>query len=128
MKKDNHFVAICVIWLRRFNECSDTCMTPLFPNSVWRFYYSLLDLGEEELAIQSIVKKYVEADWKPKINRIIEERTVYTNDEDTINLERKIVEAEYIYEVFNKIKDTIQDSGVGWPTREEFEQYIIGQD
>jgi len=71
MKKDNRYVAICLIWLRRFNECSDTCMTSEFTNSVWRFYRSLLNLGPSKLAIKDIVVKYVENTWQPKINVLL---------------------------------------------------------
>jgi len=118
MKKDSGFIAVSAIWYERFLECSRTCMTSEFVNSVWRFYHSLINLDSEndKLAIKDMVRNYVENVWRPKINKIIEDNTHYTNDSDVIRLESRLVESQYIHEVFDFIIQTIQDSGIGWQT------------
>ena len=127
MKKDRGFVAISAIWYERYLECSRTCMTSDFPDSVWRFYHSLLNLDDEDLAIKTKVDNYVKDVWQPRINSVVKNNTQYTTDSDTIRLERRIIEAQYIHEVFDFIIQTIQDSGVGWMINEEMQQYMINQ-
>lgn len=116
MRKEHSFLAVSAIWYERFLECSRTCMTSEFTNSVWRFYRSLLNLDSENerFAIKDKVRDYVEEVWQPNVNRIVERNTRYTNDEDVIRLESQLVEAQHIYEVFEFIIQAIQDSGIGW--------------
>jgi len=130
MKKDRGFIAISAIWYERYLECSRTYRTNVFPDSVWRFYHSLLNLSkdDEELKIRDIVTEYLNTKWRPKINSIIENNTKDTSDLDTINSESKIIESQYIHELFYFIIQTIQDSGVGWPTHQELDQYFVGQE
>ena len=128
MKRDIRYVAISEIWTRRFCDCSDANMTPDFPNSVWRFYHSLLNLDEGKLAIKDKVKKYVETEWYPKINNIVSRNTIETNDSDTIALERRLTEAQYIHELFSFIIQTIQDSGIGWQSPSSGKGYYVGAD
>jgi serine protease inhibitor len=130
MKKDSGFVAVSAIWYERFLECSRTCMTSEFVNSVWRFYRSLINLDSEndKLAIKDMVKNYVENVWQPKINKVIEDNTHYTNDGDVIRLESRLVESQYIHEVFDFIIQTIQDSGIGWNVSSDAYHYMLSQE
>jgi hypothetical protein len=121
------FVAISAIWYERYLECSRTCMTNEFPNSVWRFYHSLLNLDDDEMAIKKIVTEYINKTWQPKINKIVYDNTINTTDESSIDVEHRLVESQYINELFGFIIQTIQDSGVGWPTQQDIDQYFINQ-
>lgn len=112
---DKGFVAISAIWYERFLECSRTCRTSEFPNSVWRFYHSLINLDDKELAIKNIVTDYINDKWQPKINNIVEQNTINTTDDSSIDVEYRLVESHLITELFEFIIQTIQDSGVGWP-------------
>lgn len=130
MRKEHSFLAVSAIWYERFLECSRTCMTSEFVNSVWRFYRSLinLDSDNEQFAIKNKIRDYVENVWQPNINRVVEENTRYTNDGDVIRLERQLVEAQYIHEVFEFIIQTIQDSGIGWNVSSDAYNYLLSQE
>jgi len=128
MRTERHNVAIAAIWFKRYGECSDTHGTSEYPKSVWRFYHSLHNLGEDKLAIKDIVTRYIQKEWYPKTRYILERTTKYTTDPDVISFYRKTIEAQYIHEIFDKIAQTIQDSGIGWPTIEEMKQYMITQE
>lgn len=130
MRKDHSFLAVSAIWYERFLECSRTCMTSEFINSVWRFYRSLLNLDSDnaQFAIKDKVKEYVENVWQPNINRVVEENTRYTNDGDVIRLERRLVESQYIHEVFEFIIQAIQDSGIGWNVSSDTFSYLLSQE
>jgi len=128
MKKDRGFVAISAIWYERFLECSRTCKTFEFPSSVWRFYHSLLNLDDGELAIKDKVDTYLEKVWRPRINKIVRYNTRDTNDLDTIGTERRFTEENYIHELFYFIIQTIQDSGIGWETYGDMQGFQLKQD
>lgn len=117
MKKDNikhKHIAVTNIWSERFQECSRTYGTGEYPSSVWRFYHSLLNLGEGKLAVKDMVANYVEKEWEPKIHYILAKTTQYTTDSDVIHFNQRTLEAQYIHEIFDCIAQTIQDSGIGW--------------
>ena len=126
------FVAVSAIWFERFLECSRTYGTEEFTDSVWRFYHSLLNLGEDKLAIKNIVNDYLRDDWRPrldsKIDDSLKEEHINVNDKPIVNLFSKLCEKELIVELFEFIIQVIQDSGVGWPTKEEMQQFTITQD
>lgn len=128
MKPERGFVAISAIWYERYLECSRTCMTNEFPKSVWRFYYSLLNLDDEEKAIKNKAKEYIETIWQPKIDNIVEVNTRDTSDPDTVALERRLTEAHLIHELFEFIIQTIQDSGIGWTITDNMQQFMITQE
>jgi len=114
MKKDRSYVAISAIWYERFLECSRTYGTTEFPNSVRRFYNSLLNLDDGDCAIKTKVRKYIDDTWLPRVEQRVNDKTVNTSDQSIIKLEEAMVESELIAEVFSFIIQTIQDSGVGW--------------
>lgn len=130
MRKDHSFLAVSAIWYERFLECSRTCMTSEFVNSVWRFYRSLLNLDSEneQFAIKDKVREYVDEVWHPNIKHIVENNTYHTNDGDVIRLEEKLVESQYIHQVFDFIIQTIQDSGIGWNVNSDAYNYLLSQE
>lgn len=125
-KKSN--IAVAAIWYERFLECSRTYSTSEYPNSVWRFYHSLLNLGEGKLSVKDIIQDYVEKEWEPKKNYLLAKLTQYTTDSDVINFNAKTLEAQYVHEVFDRIVQTIQDGGIGWPTAEEMKTFSYSLD
>lgn len=125
---DKQYVAISAIWYERFLECSRTQGTDEFPNSVMRFYYSLLNINDEDLAIQTKVKEYMENVWEPSIKKKIEAVTSYTNDMDTISVDSRYIIADNIHLVFTFIIQTIQDSGIGWHTTDATQSFNITQE
>jgi len=127
MKQNNNYLAVSAIWYERFLECSRTHGTNQFPSSVQRFYVSLLDLDKEDLAIKTKVKNYKENTWQERVNYIVQKNTELTTDPGTIESERELVEAGMSDELFEFIIQTIQDSGIGWPTQEDMKQYTISQ-
>ena len=131
MKEKKHNVAVAVIWFQRYKECSDTQGTPRFTSSVWRFYHSLLNLGDE-LPVKTKVSEYIKNIWKPNVDQIVQRRltldNISTNDDNNISLYTDEVINERIVELFEYIIQTIQDSGVGWPTHEEITSYMITQE
>jgi len=120
------YVGITSIWYERYLECSRTCMTPMFYDSVMRFYHSLLDLDKDEKAIWSKVNKYYMETWLPMVNQKVKLNTTDTNDEGILIEEYKIVKLQYVDEFFRYIIQTIQDSGVGWQLFVRGEGYDIG--
>jgi len=128
-------IAIAAIWFERFLECSRTHGTTDFPTSVWRFYHSLLNIGEDKLAIKDIVQKYHDDIWKPGLNEIYKadcKRSHIGLDSRHHVGSRRIIydmnEQNKIVELFEFIIQTIQDSGIGWPTKEEMAQFHISQE
>jgi len=120
----NQNVAISIVWYRRFCETSDCIGTEHESDAVWKFYHSLLNLGEGKLAIKDIVQEYIRNTWRPKVVSFYE---------DTIGVNRGVPELEltysrdaenrYIKELFSFIIQTIQDSGVGFPTVNEITKF-----
>lgn len=116
MRDKPRFIQVSAIWYERFLECSRTQGTPIFPSSVWRFYHSLLDLGKKELAIQSIVADYYFKEWLPELRNKVNER-MEKEISDSAGILKGIEieeEANTIVNLFDFIKQTIQDSGIGW--------------
>jgi len=115
------YLAIAAIWFERFLECSRTFGTREFSNSVWRFYHSLLNLGEGKLAIRNLVGKYYTEVWYPQLMEVVEadcERSNVSVDQDFDMSNRKLIydgnEQIQIVHLFEFITQTIQDSGRGW--------------
>jgi len=133
-KKDQH-IAVLAVWYERYLECSRTFGTNMFPTSVWRFYHSLLNLGEEKLEIKKIVKDYIETQWRPKLidlyeaeckkRRIDFKLPSHAGSRKTIYNEN---EKQIIVEIFEFMIQTIQNSGIGWGTKEDLSQYFISQE
>lgn len=130
--KDNRNLAIMMIWYERFLECSRTQGTSEFPKSVWRFYHSLLNINNDDLAIKSKVISYVDNEWKPEIKKRVRKTMIqYTgaqNDSSISDMEYGFKEAQYIYLVFDFIIQVIQDSGLGWPTKDDIQNFQITQE
>ena len=124
-------VAVAAIWYERFLECSRSQGMPYFTGSVWRFYHSLLNIGEDKLAIKDIVRKYLDETWYPKFLEQCDEEVVKLHANKNPNIKKKIhqlVTDENILSLFEVIIQTIQDSGRGWPTIEEMQSYTINQE
>ena len=128
MRKDRNNIVISAIWYERFLECSRTFGTGEFPSSVMRFYNSLLDIDDDELAIFSKVKEYKETVFDVLIERIVLENTFNTNDVNTIETERMSAVRDNIHLLFRMIIQTIQDSGIGWSTGMDIKTYSISQE
>lgn len=133
--KKKSFVAVSAIWFERYLECSRTHGTTDFPSSVWRFYHSLLNIGEGKLAIKDIVRKYHDEVWKPRLNKIYKADCSRSH----VGLEtrhhvgsRRIIyalnEQSKIVELFEFITQAIQDSGVGWPSETEMQTFIYSKE
>jgi len=125
---DKQYVAVSAIWYERFLECSRTCGTSEFPNSVMRFYHSLLNLNKDDLAILDIVTEYKKKTWNPKIEQLVDQVKQHTNDIDTIDFERKQIIKDHIHELFTYIIQTIQNSGIGWHTQDSMQSFNITQE
>ena len=129
LKKEAH-VAVAAVWFERFLECSRTQGTSEFPSSVWRFYHSLVDLGKDELAIKTTLEKYLEDEWNPEYDAMYNEM-MDNETSDTRGVKEDVknrVEKVLILRLFNKIAQTIQNSGVGWPTKDEMQSYHLKQE
>lgn len=116
--KDKSFIAISAIWYERFLECSRTYGTEYFVGSVWKFYHSLLNIGDDELAIKDVVRKYHNEVWKPKLQEVsnleCEQNNISINDSGSRDVIYQQNEKEMIVDLFEYIIQTIQDSGVGF--------------
>ena len=133
--KKKQFIAVSAVWFERFLECSRTHGTQEFPKSVWRFYHSLLNLGEEKLAIKNIVGDYYKNTWYPNFIETVKAdctRSNVSTDQDYDMSNRKLIydgnERVQIVHLYEFIIQTIQDSGVGWPTQEEMQHFLISQE
>jgi len=123
-KKYNH-IAIASIWYERVLEASRNINTNYEVNSIWKLYYSLINIGEDKLAIRDIVQDYINQIWQPKVNQYYEERIGHGRGIPELELTyHKDAERRYIRDLFNFITQTIQDSGVGWPTQEEMQTFL----
>ena len=128
--KKNLFIAVSAIWYERFLECSRTQGTDEFSSSVWRFYHSLLNLGENDLAIKNIVVKYTDNIWRPKLEQRFGEEVekITSSTRGVKHFIRGFVEKELIVQLFEFMIQTIQDSGIGWPTQDEMQGFHIKQE
>ena len=126
--QNKQYLAISAIWYERFLECSRTYGTMEFPASVWRFYYSLLDLDKEELAIKTKVKTFVEETWEPDIQKKTREVNPHNNDPGIYDFDKQQIISQYIHEVFSFIIQTIQDTGIGWHTTDNMQSFNITQE
>jgi len=130
MKEKAAFVPISVIWFERFKDCSATLLTEYSIDNVYRFLYSLIDIGEGKLAIKTKVYEYFEKVWNLELENAIkkEMKKATSNTRGTYEFYRNRIESQYIIKLFQFITQTIQDSGVGWPTKEEMDIYKISQE
>lgn len=130
MIKKPSYIAISAIWYERFLECSRTHGTDGFPGSVWRFYHSLLNLGADNLAIKKQVDDYILNVWQPELEKKLEIEYRKTKSQTTgiKQFIRKFVEQEHITNLFSFMIQIIQDSGIGWPTQDEMQNYMISQE
>ena len=130
MKTQDHNLAVVSIWYERYLECSRTHGTQEFIKSVWRFYHSLLNIGDDKLAIKNIVREYINDTWYPYVLERVEQE-LQQQGNISMGAKQKIkqlVMNEEIVKLFEHIIQTIQDSGRGWPTKEEIETYKIIQE
>lgn len=126
MKKEFHNVAIAEIWTKHFELCSFTNRTSGFERNVFNFYDSLIDLDDNGKAIASKVKKYYVEEYVPRLNKLIEAQTGYTTDESTIKEDSDIIRMDFVRNLFKKIVQTIQDSGIAWQsTKSERQRYEL---
>ena len=132
MKDKKYNVAVAVIWFTCYADCQKTYGSEYFTNSVWCFYHMLNDLDNDKMAIKTKVSNYIKNTWKPNVNHIAHKRlttdNISPNDENNIALYTDEVTNERIVELFEFIIQTIQDSGVGWPTQDEIKSYMISQE
>lgn len=74
----------------------------------------------------------MENKWRPRLHSEtvikLQKDHISPTDITNIDLYSKETEEDLIVELFEFIIQTIQDSGVGWPTREEITQYMITQE
>lgn len=131
MDKTKTNIAISMIWYERYLECSRTYKTDGFVDSVWRLYMSLLNLGADKLAIKDKVDDYIASTWKPMVDNDVEQAMVSnhisSNNLPGIRHSYNLAEESLIEELFQFIIQTIQDSGIGWPTPQELQEYNITQ-
>lgn len=131
-KEKKPFIAVSLIWFERFMECSRCQGSPEFPRAVWKFVHSLVNLGSDKKAIKDRVTDYIEKTWYPHFIEVVNADCENSNvsDMDYDMLSRKLIfdlnEQSQIVNLFEFITQTIQDSGVGWPTQEQFDSYAGG--
>ena len=134
MKKDyKSYVAIASIWYRRYMECSDLIgYDDLFTKAVWKFYWSLLDVDEDDKAIKTKVDKYLNDEWRPSLHIAIADSMkqdhISPNDKTNYRLYYRLNENDLIKYLFTKIIQTIQDSGIGFQINPEMQDFLISQD
>jgi hypothetical protein len=124
--KKQHLL-VSAIWYERFLECTRTHGTSEFPKSVMRFYISLINLDHDELNILDKVREY-KKNWDQQIVEKVKQATQYTNDSGSIDFERQQIVSENIHELFTFIIQTIQDSGIGWSTQDNYQSFDIKQE
>lgn len=134
--KKKSFVAVSAIWFERYLECSRTQGTPEFTKSVWRFYHSLLNLEPSgKLAIKDIAEIYVDKTWNPELLEKVRddcERNNVSIDQNHDMMSRQLIYdsnvATHIIHLFSYITQSIQDSGVGWPSEQQMQTFIYSQE
>lgn len=124
------YLPILNIWYERYLECSRTQGTEEFPSSVMRFYYSLMNLGPEKLAVKDLCKKYLNESWQPHVEKIIDERwnkekDACTSPAATMSVIKNDSIEEEIVKLYEFIIQTIQDSGIGWHSSEQYMEYEL---
>jgi hypothetical protein len=130
--KNTSFVAISAIWYERYLECSRTLRTSVFVDSVWRFYHSLLNIGSGDLAIKDKVSEYYKDIWQPKLldkyNEEVRVNNISSSDVSSKNIIYSEIEKDMAVELFTKIIQIIQDSGIGFQIRDEAYSYLLSQE
>ena len=125
--QNNQHVAVYIVWFEKYRDCSNyTPGTDEFYQSVKRFLVVLTNIGPGKDAVDDIVDDYYNK-WLSSVNVELNYVTQYTNDGCTIEEEEKIICKRRIHEVFKFIVQTIQDTGRGWPTQEEIQNFNITQ-
>lgn len=132
MKNRQQYIAISVIWFKAFSDCREAqASNPgLFPSIVQSFYDSLLDLGKDKMAIKSIVEKYVNEEWQPVVDKeiLVKLKNAWSETENKKDQIKRDVTNSHIKKIYTKIIQTIQDSGIGWPTDDEYQTFMITQE
>lgn len=116
MKDKKGNIPIHFVWFERIRECSASQGTSNFVDSVWRLYWILIDLGEDNLAIQSKVEEYIKNEWKPEFKNQYD-KELSNQQSDTDAIKRFIyssVEQDRIPYLFRFIVQTIQNAKLGW--------------
>lgn len=142
MKNRQQYIAISVIWFEAFKDCrqAEAFNPGAFPDIVRSFYDSLLDItkydpnaedeADNKLAIKTLVDIYYFNEWQPQVDKVFNERLkrAFSETEGKKAQIRNDVENLFIKDLYKKIIQVIQDSGIGWPTEDEYKNYMISQD
>lgn len=130
--QNKSFIAISAIWYERFLECSRTDGTDEFVNSVYRYKNSLVDLGDDNLAIKKIVQDFYDKTWMPRfvkeVERVCHSENISKNDSSSITVIQKEIEKDFIVDLYMFINQTIQDSGIGWQMQDSTFSYLLSQE
>ena len=125
---EQNFIAVACIWYERYLECSRMYGTRMFTKAVWSFYHSLLDIDHDERAIKTKVTKYLNDEWLPLVkdnaSAMKLKDKVHGNDVESHKSYNRIAEDRMAVYLYEHIIQTIQDSGIGWPTNEEITTYL----
>lgn len=105
------------LWFRNIQECDETYGTDLYEKSVWRLYYSIINIKDGP-QLKKLIDDYLNNEWLPYIDNKIEEwkknNTFECEDENLEMLERQHIMSERLPDLCYFIRQLLNDHGYGF--------------
>ena len=105
------------LWFRNIQECDETYGTDLYEKSVWRLYYSIINIKDGP-QLKKLIDDYLNNEWLPYIDNKIEEwkknNTFECEDENLEMLERQHIMSERLPDLCYFIRQLLNDYGYGF--------------
>jgi len=105
------------LWFRNIQQCDETYGTDLYEISVWRLYYSIINIKDGP-QLKQLIDDYLKNTWLPYIDNKIEEwkknNTFESVDENQVLLERRHIMSERLPDLCYFIRQLLNDHGYGF--------------
>jgi len=118
------------LWFRNIQKCDEDYGTDLYETSVWRLYYSIINIKDGP-QLKDMIDTYIQDKWYPKIQRHMAEwrkdNPFECDDEAVYTNERQQTQQELLPDLCYYIRQLLNDHGYGFyrKTTEEMEEKMI---
>jgi len=108
------------IWFRNIQQCDETFGTPLYEKSVWRLYYSIINIKDGP-QLHDIINDWLKGTWYPKVDADLKQWKVANpfeaTDENNLDHERQEIMTENLPDFCFFMRQLLNDHGYAFYQR-----------